>query len=299
MRTLLKVLAWVCTVLAAMTIVGGAYLFGVNAGLFADGRADDVGRRLLEDRVFQRTLSERAVEELVQEAPALEPVRGALVEAAVEATATRAYRALFQDVVDAAYLKVARSAFGDPVVLTLEDLAALLARRESVIARLPVGSLRDEQVVLLEGEDIVQLRKARVQADRWALPLLAGGSVLAIVAIALPGRKGPRLVLLGAGIALGSALLMFANEIAGSEFAARSPESAGAVIAALWRSAAMSVRLWLGGTFLVGALIDRHRLPHRDRGRGRRGTAGHRRPSHIVSPRSSSGTRSANSQAVQ
>ena len=50
---------------------------------------------------------------------------------------------------------------------------------------------------------------------------------------ALPGRKGPRLVLLGACIALGAAVLYFANDIAGDEVAARCRQDA-AVVDALW-----------------------------------------------------------------
>ena len=255
MRTAVKILAWLGAVLAAAGIVGGAYLYGVNAGLFAAGRADDVGRRLLADQLFQRVVAERTADAIVEQAPALEPRREAIVESAVAVTETRAYRELFQGVVDIAYERALDDELDEPVVITADDLARLLAREEPVIGALPLGSLRSEGVELMSARDIVKLRKAKSAAERWDTPLLAGGIVLAIVAIALPGRKGPRLVLLGACIALGAAVLYFANDVAGDEVAARSPQDAAAVVGALWGSAATSVRVWLGGTFMAGLLV--------------------------------------------
>ena len=255
MRAAVKVLAWLGTVLAAAGIVGGAYLYGVNAGLFAAGRADDVGRRLLADQLFQRVVAERTADAIVEQAPALEPRREAIVESAVAVTETRAYRELFQGVVDVAYERALDYDLDEPVVITAGDLARLLAREEAVIGALPLGPLSSEGVELMSARDIVKLRKAQSAAERWDTPLLAGGIVLAIVAIALPGRKGPRLVLLGACIALGAAVLYFANDIAGDEVAARSPQDAAAVVDALWGSAATSVRVWLGVTFMAGLLV--------------------------------------------
>ena len=222
MRTAMKVLAWLGTVLAAAGIVGGAYLYGVNAGLFAAGRADDVGRRLLADQLFQRVVAERTADAIVEQAPALEPRREAIVESAVAVAETRAYRELFQGVVDIAYERALDDDLDEPVVITAGGtLARLLAREEAVIGALPLGPLSSEGVELMSARDIVKLRKAQSAAERWDTPLLAGGIVLAIVAIALPGRKGPRLVLLGACVALGAAVLYFANDIAGDEVAAQ------------------------------------------------------------------------------
>jgi hypothetical protein len=251
----MKVLAWLCAVLAAAGIVGGTYLYGVNAGLFAPGRGDDVGRLLLEDRVFQRVVAERTADAIVEQVPALEPRREALVESAVKVTEARAYRDLFQGVVDIAYERVRADELDEPAVITADDLARLLARKEPAIAELPPGTLRTEGVELISAREIVKLRKVQSAADRWATPLVAGGVALAIVAIALPGRKGPRLVVLGACMALGAAVLYFANGIAGVEIAARSLQDAAAVVDALWATAAASVRLWLGGTFMAGLLI--------------------------------------------
>ena len=192
----------------------------------------------LADQLFQRVVAERTADAIVEQAPALEPRREAIVESAVAVTETRAYRELFQGVVDIAYERA------------LDD-----SRDEALIGALPLGPLSSEGVELMSARDIVKLRKAQSAAERWDTPLLAGGIVLAIVAIALPGRKGPRLVLLGACIALGAAVLYFANDIAGDEVAARSPQDAAAVVDALWGSAATSVRVWLGGTFMAGLLV--------------------------------------------
>jgi hypothetical protein len=254
-RTTMRVLAWLCALLAAAGIVGGAYLYGVNAGLFVPGRADDVGSRLLDDRVFQRVLAERTADAIVEQVPALEPRREALVESAVNVTETHAYRVLFQGVVDIAYERALDDELDEPVVITADDLAGLLARREPAIGDLPLGPLRAEGVELMSARDIAKLRTAKSTADRWAIPLLAGGVALAAFALALPGRKGPRLVVLGACVTLGAAVLYFANGIAGDEIAARSPQDGRAVVDALWASAAGSIRVWLGGTFMAGLLI--------------------------------------------
>ena len=92
MRTAMKVLAWLGTVLAAAGMVGGAYLYGVNAGLLPPDAPTTWGHRLLADQVFQRVVAERTADAIVEQAPALEPRREAIVEAAVALTETVRYR---------------------------------------------------------------------------------------------------------------------------------------------------------------------------------------------------------------
>ena len=194
----MKVLAWLGTVLAAAGIVGGAYLYGVNAGLFVDGRDDDVGRRLLADQVFQRVVAERTADAIVEQAPALEPRREAIVEAAVAVTETRAYRELFQGVVDIAYERALDDDLDEPVVITAGDLARLLAREEAVIGALPLGPLSSEGVELMSARDIVKLRKAQSAAERWDRAAV----VWTFAATALLGSAGTGLVALAASAAV-------------------------------------------------------------------------------------------------
>ncbi len=255
MRTVAKVLGWLCAFLAAAAFVGGMYLFGVNSGLFAPGRQEDVGQRLLADREFQRDLAERSVDAAIEQAPALAPARDRLVETATAVTESRPYAAVFQEIVDVAY-RIGLREDGAPrqVVLEADDLVALVRERSPALSLLiPEGELVDARVSLLTANQLRALWKTQRFADRWAVPLLVAGIVLAIVAIALPGRRNVRLMGLGSLIAVGAALLFFSTGLAGDELARRSPAVAP-VIEALWSSAAGSIRAWLGGAFMAGLL---------------------------------------------
>ena len=92
-------------------------------------------------------------------------------------------------------------------------------------------------------------------AHRWALPLLATGIVLAIAALALPGRRGPRAIWLGILIAAERGPLFFTTGLVGSQLATQASQPASGVVDALWVSAAPSIRTWLGGAFMGGLLV--------------------------------------------
>ncbi|HEY6566747.1 MAG TPA: hypothetical protein VI341_04430, partial [Actinomycetota bacterium] len=78
MRTGVRVVAWIMTVVAAGMIVGGAYLFGIDRGLFSPGHEDEVAHLLLDDAQAQRAIATATVDALVEQIPLLEEVRSGL-----------------------------------------------------------------------------------------------------------------------------------------------------------------------------------------------------------------------------
>ena len=258
MRTVGKLVAWILTVAAAAGIVGGAYLFGVDRGLFSSGREDEVGRLLLDDAQFQRAIATATVDALVEQVPLLNEVRAGLDEAAFDLTKTDRYAEAFQGAVDLAYERaLARGApAGRPVVLTLSDLLPLLGEDAvPVLGAVDVGDLGDQGVELISARDLRRIRDVQELAHRWALPLLAAGVAIAIVALVLPGRRATRAIWLGILIAAGAAFLFFTTGAAGTELARQASQPGAGVIDALWMSAASSIRTWLGGVFMGGLLV--------------------------------------------
>jgi hypothetical protein len=259
MRTSMKVVAWVLVVAAAGAIVGGAYLFGIDRGLFSPGREDEVARLLLDDAQVQHAIATATVDALVEQVPFLEEVRGGLDDAAFELTTTERYAEAFGGAVDLAYEQALAQdgAAGRSVVLTLNDLVDLLGEDSiPLLGSVDLGTdLGNQGVELVSARDLRRIRKAHDAAHRWALPLLASGVVLAIAALIVPGRRGARAVWLGILIAAGAAVLFFTTGLVGSELAARSSQPASGVVDALWVSAAPSIRTWLGGAFMGGLLV--------------------------------------------
>jgi hypothetical protein len=259
MRTSVKIVAWLLTVVAAAAIVSGAYLFGIDRGLFSPGREDEVARLLLDDMQVQHAIATATVDALVEQIPLLEEVRSGLDDAAFDLTKTDRYAEAFQGAVDLAYTRaLARDASaGRSVVLTLDDLVMLLGQDSiPLLGGVDLGTdLGDQGVELISARDLRRIRKVEDAAHRWALPLLATGLVLAIAALIMPGRRGIRAVWLGILIAAGAALLFFTTGAAGSRLVAQAPQPSAGVIDALWVSAAPSIRTWLGATFMGGLLV--------------------------------------------
>ncbi len=130
MRTIVKVVAWVLVVAAAGAIVGGAYLFGIDRGLFSPGREDEVARLLLDDAEVQHAIATATVDALVERLPFLDEVRAGLDDAAFELTKSERYAEAFQGAVDLAYEQALAQdgSAGRSVVLTLNDLVDLLGQ---------------------------------------------------------------------------------------------------------------------------------------------------------------------------
>lgn len=246
-------------IVAAGAIVGGAYLAGVDRGLFAPGREDEVGRLLLADEQAQRAIAEASVDALIQQVPLLENARASLEDAAIRVTRSDRYAEVFQGAVDLAYERALANgpSANRAVVLTLNDVVSLLGEDSvPLLAGVDLGAgLGDRGVELLGARDLKRLRQAQDAAHRWALPLLSLGVVLAIASLAVPGGRSARTVGLGAMISLGAALLYFSTNAVGTRLAARSVEPAAGVVDALWISAVPSVRAWLGGVFMAGLLV--------------------------------------------
>ena len=259
MRTGMKLVAWVLAVVAAGAIVGGAYLAGVDRGLFAPGREDEVGRLLLADEEAQRAIAEASVDSLIQQVPLLEAARPSLEDAATRVTRSDRYAEVFQSAVDLAYERaLARGPSAKrSVVLTLDDIVALLGDDSiPLLAGVDLGAgLGDRGVELLGARELQRLRQVQDAAHRWALPLLSLGVVLAIASLVVPGGRSARTVGLGAMISVGAAVMYFSTNAVGARLAARSVEPAAAVVDALWVSAVPSVRAWLGGVFMAGLLV--------------------------------------------
>jgi hypothetical protein len=257
MRIGAKVVAWVLAVVAAGAIVGGAYLFGIDRGLFSPGREDEVGRLLLADDQVQRAIAAATVEALVDQVSLAEAVRPRLEDAAFRVTQTDRYAELFQRAVDLAYARALNDgAASRSVVLTLDDVIELLGGDAiTLLGGVDLGSLGDEGVELVGAGDLRRIRKTQEAAHRWALPLLSLGIVLAIAAVALPGRRSTRGVWLGGFIAAGAAALFFTMGEVGARLAERSSQPAQGVVEALWASAAPSIRTWLGSAFMGGLLV--------------------------------------------
>ena len=259
MRTGVKVVAWTMTVVAAGAIVGGAYLFGIDRGLFSPGREDEVARLLLDDAQVQRAIATATVDALVEQIPLLEEVRAGLDDAAFDLTKTERYAEAFKGAVDLAYERALAEdgAAGRSVVLTLDDLVTLLGEDSiPLLNGVDLGSDTGSQGVELVGaRDLRRIRKVQDAAHRWALPLLATGLVLAVAALIIPGRRGARAVWLGILIAAGAATLFFTTGMIGSQLATQASQPASGVVEALWVSAAPSIRTWLGGAFMGGLLV--------------------------------------------
>ena len=257
MRSGLGVVAWLLSFLAACAIVAGAYLFGIDRGLFSPGREDEVGRLLLADDQVQRAIADQTVAALTEQIPFGDAVRPRLEDAAFRVTQTDRYAVLFQDTVDLAYQRALKD--GAPsrsVVLTVDDLIELLGGDViTLLGGADLGSLGDAGIELVGADDLRRVRDLQDAAHRWALPLLTIGVVLGIVALALPGRRGPRAIGLGALIAAGAATLFLTTGAVGERLADRTSQPARGVVEALWVSAAPSVRAWLGGAFMGGLLV--------------------------------------------
>ena len=72
-------------------IVAGAYLFGIDRGLFSPGREDEVGRLLLADAQVQRAIADETIDALAQQIPFGDAVRPRLEDAAFRLTKTDRY----------------------------------------------------------------------------------------------------------------------------------------------------------------------------------------------------------------
>jgi hypothetical protein len=254
-----KLVGWLLVVIAAGALVGGAYLFGLERGLFAPEHEGEVGRLLLADDEVQRVIARSAVDAMVEQIPALEVVRSRLDDAAFRVTRTDRYAEVFRGAVDLAYERaVGRGpAANRSVVLTLNDVVDLLGDDAvPLLQGVDLSSeLGDRGVELLGSDDLKKLRQVKDAADRWALPLLISGVVLAVISLVIPGGRPIRAVALGALIAVGAALAFFSTDQVGDRLVARSTQPAAGVVHALWVSAAPSIRAWLGGAFMVGLLV--------------------------------------------
>jgi hypothetical protein len=250
------VVGWVLAMLAAGAVVAGSYLIGIDRGVFTPAREADIAGLLLDDAAFQRSIAEGAVDGAIDQVPVLGPVRGPMLAAAVRITRTEGYRRLFTDAVELAGRRALRDEeVTAPVSLTLNDLGTLLREQGVPLPSQDVlGDFGDAGVVLIRAADLEAIRSAREVADRWGLPLLVGGIVAAVTSIALPGRRGRRLLVLGTLIALGSIGLFVTAGPVGDELVARMPTDSAPVVGAMWSTAGSSIRTWMGATAVAGML---------------------------------------------